>query len=371
MKRTCWHLFVLLFVIGCAQVPKPIGRPWKRTLSAKEIIPGSSMSLSSECLSTPIIGSHSLEEGEVLGITSDLLERRGFIITDKNPRYKMKIVYQTDHDQKDVNSTSCYYDQMTGTYSTNNNSFGFGVQLAQSVYLIRAQSQKTTISTDYSTDRYTHYLACEIYTSDNELVWKNDTFVETGSVDILGALTPIVQIAFSDLPSTRLVVPHVRKLKRYRFDDFAKLFLNSRKFMCPALPNLISFQINDTRNQSNFETYVNNVTYPGISDPTAILAFIDLLETAEFAIPKGSKEDWADPTEASIWASAVLIGRYYLGNNTTPVNVVIELKGTSDQYLVESCRIVSDNEYASYQSMYDSWMETLSMYFQFYVDTED
>ena len=62
------------------------------------------------------------------------------------------------------------------------------------------------------------------------------------------------------------------------------------------------------------------------------------------------------------------MGRYRLGNNDTPVNAVIMLKGTPNCYVVSSARLVSDQEYAKLQEKHDHWVGRLKEYFNFYED---
>ncbi|MDP3113239.1 MAG: hypothetical protein Q8M98_00555 [Candidatus Cloacimonadaceae bacterium] len=101
-------------------------------------------------------------------------------------------------------------------------------------------------------------------------------------------------------------------------------------------------------------------------DRVAMLAILDLIETAEYAIPKGAQKDWKDPTDPRLWTATTLIGRYYLGDDKTPVNIVIDLIGTIDSYIVDSCRLVSHEEYIKYQNKYDLWIKTLTEYYDFF-----
>ncbi|MCB5286911.1 MAG: hypothetical protein LHW64_03810 [Candidatus Cloacimonetes bacterium] len=61
-----------------------------------------------------------------------------------------------------------------------------------------------------------------------------------------------------------------------------------------------------------------------------------------------------------------MIGRYYLGQDEAPVNVVINLKGTSHCYMVDKCRLVSDESYQQYLDKYNAWKLALVDYYKFF-----
>jgi hypothetical protein len=82
----------LVFIVGCAQnaVPKTVSLPWNRSLSSEKILPASRISVFVECESTLLLGSDQLVEDEIAALVGELLSRRGFSVTEQNPKYKMK-----------------------------------------------------------------------------------------------------------------------------------------------------------------------------------------------------------------------------------------------------------------------------------------
>ena len=95
-------------------------------------------------------------------------------------------------------------------------------------------------------------------------------------------------------------------------------------------------------------------------------AYRDLIMTAEIAVPSGSERDWENPVSADLWRRATIGGRYVAGPDRKPVNVIIELKGTPSSYVVDKAKVVSDEEYAEFESRLALWRKALSQYFDFY-----
>ncbi|MDD3143015.1 MAG: hypothetical protein PHG32_02345 [Candidatus Cloacimonetes bacterium] len=351
MNKILFFLLVSLLLAGCATVtvPRTVYRPWSRTISGQDIQAGSEISVTVHTQSTPLLGSEQLVENRIAEKATALLERRGFSIRDNNPQYKLKITYQVAPGVKEYTSTSTYSGSKSATFTRSTN---LGVMLAQTVAAAMTQSAVQTQITSVKYDVYNHLVSCEMFNQSDHLVWKYDSRTSTGNIDILDVYTPLLQVAFSSLPSSGEVIPRVPKLKYGRFDDFAKMYIKNRNFLCPALPNYIKMA-----------QYIWSE-----SDQAAILAFLDLLETAEYAIPNNTRRSSRNPTDIYLWTKVTLIGKYYLGNDTTPVNVVILLSGTESSYEVTTARLVSDEVYAKLQEHYNQWVAQLRDFYDFYED---
>jgi hypothetical protein len=301
---------------------------------------------------------------EIATTVKELLTRRGFIVSEQNPKYKMKLQYQTEITKQKILMSSSYASTSTSNYGSGSDFSGLGVIFALAMATATASNTSYSKTIDIERDMYKHRLACEIYSESDEVIWQNETYLDSHQIDILNDYIPLLQITLSSLPTTDKVIPRVKKLNKDRLQDFANINLNRTKFMCPALPNHIRF-VNSR--------YYNDKSYPksgqlGISDPTATMAYIDLLRTAEYAIPGGNEKDWKNPTQKSLWRQATLIGRYYLGQDETPVNVVISLKGNPGSYTVHKCRLVSDEAYQKYLDQYNAWKLALVDYYRFFED---
>jgi len=357
-------LVCLLALSSCSTVPKTVYRPWNRILSDQEIQIGAVISIFVETKSTPLLGSEKLVEERIKEKATALLQRRGFLIRDNNPEYNLKITYQVIPGVEEITFTKNYSSGSYEAYSKSNN---LGVILAQSISTAFTQNAVLSQTTSVKRDIYTHLVSCELINQNGQLVWKYDSKTNAESIDILNVYTPLLQIAISSLPSSVEIIPMVAKLKQERFNDFVNLFIINRFYMCPALPNYI--QIEDSKGYDNQSSDNHqNSSWVKRSDQPALMAFIDLLETAEYAIPNSSEKKWKKPTDNMLWKNVTLMGRYRLGNNDTPVNAVIMLKGTPNCYVVSSARLVSDQEYAKLQEKHDHWVGRLKEYFNFYED---
>ena len=62
-----------------------------------------------------------------------------------------------------------------------------------------------------------------------------------------------------------------------------------------------------------------------IKHVVALSAYIDLIQTAEYALPQG-KEKNTNPLDRDIWSKVQLGGIYYLGNDDIPRKILINLK---------------------------------------------
>jgi hypothetical protein len=360
MTRLQFLALACLFLSACAFVPKTVSRPWNRTLSDQEIPVGSVIAVSAETKSTPLLGSEALVEKKIADQATALLERRGFMVVDREPTYSLNIIYDVSTNVKEYTSTSSYSSGYAMSYQSHS---GFGVILAQAVSAMMMRSVTSTQTTSIEYDVYTHLLTCEIRDQNNRIVWKCDSKVDTGNIDILGISNPLLQMALSGLPRSGEVIPRVAKLKTGRFSDYVRFYVDDRYFMCPALPNYI--RMGQTLSQSNTQ----EPSLYGIEskkDEVALLAYLDLLETAEYAIPGKSPKNWDNITSSNLWHNVTLIGRYYLGDDQIPVNVVIHLKGTPDYYYVNSVSLVSDQEFAEYQSLHSQWIAKLEEFYDFY-----
>lgn len=349
---------LIIVLAGCSFVPRSVGRPWSRTLSNIEIVPGSRVSVIAECTETPILGSDQLVNNELKATATELLQRRGFVISDQNPDYTLKIFYKTTRTEEETSVQTNESTSNMGSIFAVSGSSGYGVMLAQSLGLIMANSTSRAQSITRKYEAYKHQLTCEMYSNQDYPIWKHDTETKSKDINILSYSKSFLQMAFTGLPSTKANTPVVPEFKKDRLDSFTNMYLVDKYFICPALPNYIVFN-----------TYLKtreDYQARGITASESLMAFLDLLQTAEYAIPYGSGTDWNNPTQSRLWKQATLIGKYRLGESKTPINVVISLVGTPNSYEVKECKLVSDVEYMLYQSRYDAWKKALHDYYQFY-----
>lgn len=349
---------LLLLLASCSFVPSTVARPWSRTLSEKPVLAGSSINVVAECVETPILGADYLVNKEIESIATDLLKRRGFYVTTQNPVYTLKITYGT---MRWDETTAIQINESTrgiGSIFSVSGYSGYGVMLAESIGLLAASSsgKSQTISRTY--EAYKHKVTCELYANDDNPIWKYDTEANSKDANILQYSKSFLQMAFTGLPSTQAIIPIVPKLKKDKLTNFTNTYLVNKFFICPALPSYIVI--------STSAVSKNNYEPNGVTSPEALMAYMDLLQTAEYATPIGSEADWKNPTQEHLWRKATLIGKYQLGEDKKPINVVISLIGTPSSYSVQECKLVSDDEYRAHQLRYDSWIRALQSYFQIF-----
>ena len=102
-----------------------------------------------------------------------------------------------------------------------------------------------------------------------------------------------------------------------------------------------------------------------VDNPEALEAYMDLILTAEYALPIGNR-NYKNPLEKSNWAKVQLGGIYYLGEDNLPVNILITLRGESKGYCVENCKIVSVDEYLRYEDKLLEWQQAVSKMYDVY-----
>jgi hypothetical protein len=287
-----------------------------------------------------------------------LLSRRGFVISEQSPDYVLKILYKTSYVDKETSIQSNQYGTWLNSMDMTTGYSGYGVMFASSLVALTAGSSSMSSMITHKYEMFNHHFSCEIYMNQKDPVWKFDTNVESTEIDILNHTRSFLQIAFAGLPSSEEVIPFVPKVRANKISDFINQFLSNRSFICPALPSYITFRQSQTNR--------HDMDIIGVMNPEAMMAFMDLLQTAEYAIPDGSVKDWNDPTQKDLWKRATLIGKYRIGRNMESVNVVVHLSGTPAGYQVMECKLVNDEAFKAYQSSYDAWKKALYRYYQFF-----
>lgn len=359
MKRYLYVMLYLLLIMGCSTVPKVVPHPWNKTLSDEEIIQGSTIAIETTILSTPLIGSQELLEEEIAQKAKSLLERRGFYISNSNYQYKMKVLFSVEKQLETITTSMIQNSNYSGSAMTVKS--GYGITLANLISET-VQVSKSEVSTNQY-DTYTYSFACEIYTASGKLIWKNDAIQKAYKFNVLDYITPMLQIAFSSLPKDENIYPRVPKIKETQVKNFLSAKVYQTYLRCPALPNLICFE---DYWLEDYEYKPHKFKQNYSKNPQAFMVYIDLLQTAEFAIPGSKIKKWDNPLDMNNWRTVYLIGKYYLGNDQNPVNIVVKLKGTPSFYVVSKCNIVTDEEYNSYYQKYNLWINKLTEFFDFF-----
>ncbi len=170
-------------------------------------------------------------------------------------------------------------------------------------------------------------------------------------------MIPALQILLSWLPNDNTTFPKVREVKEDKMHNYYNLNCKGKSFSCPALPYRIAFGYNLGFNMNQ------NVRSPGsVYDPKAYDAYLDLLQTAEYALPLGD-DDYSFPLDEKLWSDVEIGGKYIIGMNKRPTNILIKLSGEERGYKIEKCWIASDEEYRNFESRLFSWQSALKEYY--------
>jgi len=378
---------VALIISGCASnLPRQkVAVPWSRVLSSENRIPlGANIAIKVSGETVPLMGNEDLTAKYISDNAAQLLERRGFSVSGDSTQYNMTIRYKTEKETKQVtikNNTTNYYDASPGyeprpprphhgnaghhdkddSDLTTALGIGFGVLLAVALVSSLASDDKEEVqpSSVYEVETYRHTLGVEIFDNQKTQVWKADINWSSRDVDIIGQATSAFQIVFSSLPADEKVIPNVPLLKDSKFSDYFDSKVGRKAFHSPAVPYFVRFDASKAGSGKHY--IVRNV-----EDKQALVAYTDLLQNAEFAVPGVNETEWKNPLERKIWKDIVLGGKYTLGENSQPVNVLITLKANSTGYIITLCRLVSDEVYKQYENRLEKWKQTLKDYYDFY-----
>jgi len=375
MKK-CKLLSVFLFIIlvsGCETAPpvKPIA--WMRALNTSvNIEAGSVVSVNVMGVTTPLSGDEKLVAKRLEEYVSDLLSRRGYIISNTNYNYKCSITYKTNMGSRIAVNTQ---EQMSYISSMFNDSvLGVtGASLFNTVVGTVIPSSGVNIKVN-ETAAFLHNISVNMFDRNNNLIWTGDTAWETSDLDILQNSYMVFKKLFIGLPKTDNVLARVPQIKKDSIIDYFILFCKDKWFTSMALPYQIRFdplvehrqEASKTRDSRLYtELEITSELPETILEGQNLAAYVDLIQMSEMALPSGSAEEWIkNPLSDKIWEEAQLGGKYIIGNNDISRNVLINLKKISggNGYSINKCRIVDDNEYNTFTQKMIHWQKIVKEY---------
>lgn len=353
-------LILIQFFTGCAVVPPQIWRPWTRTLGGDTNIPlYSNLYISVEGNTQALAGDERLLQDEIKDIVAGLVQRRGFKVIDKPGDYNLKLTYRTFRNDR-INSwtsTSVNNKNAFVSYNGYNSNAALGVMIASAIFGMAGQSGTTVENSTETTESYTHIIAIEIFKGGSELIWKGESAWDSDNLDLTGDIIPSLQLLISWLPNDNNTFPQVAEIKKSKQDNYYNLKCKGRYFSCPALPNRIAFSYDDAWEKEQYTGSPNS-----IANPEAYDAYLDLLQTAEYALPLGG-DDYMNPLDKNLWSEVELGGKYYIGHSIHPLNILIKLTGTDQGYKVERCCMASNEEFRDFQNKLFNWQKALKDYY--------
>lgn len=361
--RWAYALAAITALVGCSTVPTVlVERPWSRVLATNEPLPvRSRISIRANGTTSPLTGSESLLQGEIVDRVRHLLERRGFVVTNQSPSFVAEVTYRTEQRtevRQSLMMTSHSYSVTAGGDPT---ASALGVIAAGSV----AVTNSTTVSnvvTNTTQDFFRHTIAIDIRRPDGDVVWKGEAQWDQWDVDILrSSLDSSLQYVLSELPRDEGSPSTIRALKEDRIKAYLRIVMgpeprhggHQAAYACPALPFHIEFR-----------PWGHRGLDPGIENPDLLPAFIDLMHTAEFALPTGG--DYSKPLDIDIWSDVELGGTYLIAPSMRRVNLLIRLTGQKSGYAVDRCWEASDSDYAQFQQKMSEWRQALAAYYDVY-----
>ncbi len=361
-------LFIyLLLIVGCATVPSyRVPQPWIRSLkSSQPIDPTKSIKIEVAGVTSPLLGNEQLTSEKLRSTLTQLIKRRGFTIATGDYDYLVKLSYKTDRADKmefsssisTANTQSSMISSQTGAGATS----GLGVSIARAIGLLSSSSSTVAAQSTEQMLSYTHTIAIEICGRDGGLLWKGESTWDSEELNLISRIIPAMQLILSDLPSDKTVRPEIPEVKETHVSNYYRLECYDFWFTCPALPYRIVFSDNNSRNSVD---KLLPISIPsGVSDLKAFAGYVDLIQTAEYALPEGDESSWADPLKVSLWEKVTLGGQYLLGTQKNPISILISLIGKKDGYYIHECKIATDNEYAEYNKKLVNWRQALSNYY--------
>ncbi|HMA76260.1 MAG TPA: hypothetical protein VKO43_03015 [Candidatus Krumholzibacteriaceae bacterium] len=353
-------ILVSSIFVSCAKTPEvAIWRPWTRTIKTKSnILLNSRFSVNIEGNTKPLLGEESVLQEKIRNNLSNLLKRRGFRIVKDKSDYDLLLRYRTERlTESNININKSYSSSPIITDTDNSASLATGIFLA--AILNNSKSKKGETATQYSETGYFHTISLEIKNKKGELIFKGESTWKSEDIDLIYEIKPAIKILICELPKDKKIIPHVRELRKDKVTIFSKLYCNDKWYSCPALPNRIFFP-------SISSEVENPRTSSEVENPRALPAYLDLIQTAEYALPTGTDE-YSDLLDSKLWSRFLLGGVYTLGPLEDKVNILIVLKGQTEGYKIDKCWIATDEEYKKYKNRMQEWKDALYEFYNLYL----
>ncbi len=355
---------ILVLTIGCTPITPEvrIWQPWTRI--GGEINSVCDLSVSVEIESNILPADNSLLVQNVQSQIENLLHRRGFTISNdlNNPRNFRASIHTVRRDQ--LRTGYHYRPKYTVSYiqGSSSTTSSAGVAIATILSSLDIKRTVQTYTDIHTSEGYTHTLALGIFESE-DLIWQGESSWDSDSPDVRDQLVSALQLLLSSLPSSENVVPEVKAVIRNKAKNFYDVYCAKRWFSCPALPYRIAFSP-PSQWKETWKGEYSQLNYSGIENSEAMSAYVDLLSTSEYALPRG-RTKYDQPLNDLLW-SKVQVGGSYDIDGLGVTNIIIDLKGYTWGYGVTKCRIADAKEWEKFEKRQDDWEGALKEFFNFY-----
>ena len=368
MKSKYWVFLSILIILivfllpGCSTTPQyQIWQPWTRIINSNDQLPyKSDIKLIVVGENASLLGNNSLLSNDIKDTFGYLLKRRGYNIVNNSEQFIFILKYRTERKDKLRSSSSIIStnESVSGLLSSTGSltSLGLGVSLAQAISIEGNSSALASQNTMETITSYTHTISIEINNNDKETIWLGESTWDSKNIDLQTEILPSIQVLLSSLPKDDKYIPTVNKLVDGKERNFYLLRCKDRWFSCPALPYKIKF-----KKLEDFDA----ILPLSVKNSEALPAYIDLIQTSEYALPKGSRNPKSNPLNSFLWKKVQLGGKYKL-NSSEEVNVLINLVGEPTGYLIDKCWIATDAEYSKFEEQLIGWQLILIDYYDYY-----
>ncbi len=284
-----------LLFLSCAGAQPPAitaWRPWYRVLtdSLPAVPAGARISIDVTGGTEPLGGDESLYGADLRRTVEGLLTRRGYAVVADSAEFHAKVVYHTREQQSlDVETTSSTVSGMSSaTYATQSRSW-LGVAIASAMYSASMSHAATTTATRIQNrGAYVHALSTEIGNRSGRLVWKGESTWRSTNIDGRSGFQTSLQMTLSSLPKSSAAIPAVKTVRASHVENYKRIYCENRWFDCPALPYRIAFtfmSVPAKRPAAWGNTQRDAPTIVAFDHSEAIAAYVDLVQTAENALP--------------------------------------------------------------------------------------
>jgi hypothetical protein len=241
-------------------------------------------------------------------------------------------------------------------------SLGLGVSIAQTISALSNKSNVISQNISETVKSYIHTISIEIMNTNNELIWQGESTWDSPNINLQTEIKSSIQIIVSNLPENKENLPFISKVKKEKEKNYYNLVCKNKWFSCPALPSKITFNTVSNNNSQSIDYGIP----VSINDPSALAAYVDLMQTAEYVLPLGMK-NYDNPLNNSLW-SKIQLGGIYQSSNKVQIKILIKLTGEKSGYLVDKCWIATDEEFTEFEKNLKKWRDSLIDYYDVYED---
>lgn len=347
-------IIIVVSFTSCAITPNiQAPRPWTRTLGQSESIEtGTSIYIDVSGDEDHLLLDNSLMDKSVYAVVKEQLNRRNFKI-HKNKSSADYVLF-VDYQSKEEKIVQTEISSFQSSYQESASTSGYGVLAALAVAEQASSSQSRSQVAVAEQTAYKHTLGFSIHQND-EMVWTGESTWKSSNVDISNRMTSVTQLLLSNLPGYGERTPRVKAVNPEKRNNYFKLFISGNSFVGPSLPYMINFK----PLKSVIRTEEPEIK--GISNPRILHAVVDLIQTAEFALP--TDPDYENPIDIGQWAKVKLGSEYYIGDDKQKTHIIIELTGDKRGYNISNASKVNRQEYSSFLNDLKKWQTALTNYY--------